>query len=98
MGDKEEVLYRFEVAVGGFKGLVIKPIIAQDVDGHHEILCPCRKCPRDMFLLSHDFQQCAASLSHLFDVFAGRVSLIEVAAVFLEGVKEGWVLGAYWWG
>ena len=27
-GDKEEVLYRFEVAVGGFKGFVIEPIVA----------------------------------------------------------------------
>ena len=27
-GDKEEVLYRLEVAVGGFKGFVIKSIIA----------------------------------------------------------------------
>ena len=56
VGNKEEVLYGFEITVGGFKSLVVKPVVSQDVDSSHEVLSPCGKCSRDTFLLFHDFQ------------------------------------------
>ena len=55
-GNEEEVLYCFEITVGGFKSLIVKSVVAQNVDSPHEVFSPCGKCSRDMFLLFHDLQ------------------------------------------
>ena len=55
-GDEKEVLYCFKVAVGGFEGLIIEPVVTQDIDSSHEVLSPHGKCSRDTFLLFHDLQ------------------------------------------
>ena len=55
-GDEKEVLYCFEIAVGGFKSLIVKPVVTQDIDSSYEIFSPHRKCSRDTFLLLHDLQ------------------------------------------
>ena len=56
MGNEEKVLYRFEIAVGGFEGLIVEAIVTQDVNSSHEVFSPHGKCSRDTFLLFHDLQ------------------------------------------
>ena len=56
MGDEEEVLYCFEITVGGFESFIIEPVVAQDIDSPHKILSPHGNCSRDTFLLFHNLQ------------------------------------------
>jgi len=86
------VLYRFKVAVSSFKGFVLEPVIAQNVDSSHQVFCPCGKSSRNTLLLLHYLEKGSAPLPHFLDVLACGVSLVEAAAVLLEGVQKGGVL------